>query len=88
VLANAEAVNTDVNQFAVYLHRFPPGNDGCDFACKFPPGRAVLIYVRRTGVTGFINGSPSRLPGPQELKPAFLLALNGTAKAVPYPNHL
>src|ERR1019366_9149420 len=32
-----------------------------------------------------INGSPSRLSGPQGLKPAFLSALNGTAEAVPYP---
>jgi hypothetical protein len=35
--------------------------------------------------TGLINSSVSRLSGPQGLKPAFLLAPNGTAEAVPYP---
>jgi hypothetical protein len=35
--------------------------------------------------TGLTNGFPSRLSGPQGLKPAFLLAGSGTAKAVPFP---
>ncbi len=28
----------------------------------------------------------SKVPDPQELKPAYLLALGGTAEAVPFPN--
>jgi hypothetical protein len=28
----------------------------------------------------------SKWPGPQGLKPVFLLALGGTAEAVPFPN--
>jgi hypothetical protein len=35
--------------------------------------------------TCLINSSQGRLPGPQGLKPALLLALSGTAEAVPYP---
>jgi VWFA-related protein len=35
---------------------------------------------------GFLNAFP--LHGPQELKPIFFRALNGTAKAVPYPNSI
>ena len=35
--------------------------------------------------TGLINDLPRGLFGPQGLKPAFLLALNGTAEAVPCP---
>src|ERR1035437_3450108 len=35
--------------------------------------------------TGLINGSQSRLSGPQGLKPSFFLAGSGTAEAVPFP---
>jgi hypothetical protein len=37
--------------------------------------------------TGLIMVFPSGLSVPQGLKPAFLLTLDGTAKAVPFPNH-
>jgi len=43
--------------------------------------RCVVADIR----TGLINGFPSRVSGPQGLKPAFLLAGSGTAKAVPFP---
>ena len=36
--------------------------------------------------TGLINSSSGGVSGPQGLKPAFLLALGGTAEAVPYPD--
>ncbi len=43
--------------------------------------KATVKHIR----TGLINGFPIGLSVPQGLKPAFLLALDGTAKAVPYP---
>jgi hypothetical protein len=35
--------------------------------------------------TGLIGRSSGQLSSPQGLKPEFILALNGTAEAVPYP---
>jgi hypothetical protein len=48
----------------------------------------ISVFILGFVEAGLINDSsilPVRISGPRGLKPAFLLALNGTAEAVPYP---
>jgi hypothetical protein len=61
----------------------------CDNQSSSPAGaRLVPIYPRLAPWAAFLRRQPRLLCPPPGLKPASLLALSGTAEAVPFPqNH-